>query len=114
MDKYFLAGSSIILSSIAQLLLKKGADLTSKIENGGFISLFLNKFTFIGLCCYGVGALLWIRALSKMNLSVAYPLVSLSYVITTILAYFFLSEKIGSYQIIGLILIIGGTVFITR
>lgn len=114
MNKYIIAFISIFLGAVAQLLLKKGSGAMSGGGVRTIISIFTNKFLFTGLLCYGLSALCWINVLSKMKLSVAYPLVSFGYVLTTLFAFLFLNEEIYMNQIAGLFLIISGIVVITR
>ncbi len=65
-----LALFSILLSASAQLLMKIGMSGPTKG--------LLNPHVIAGLGCYGIGAILWLGALSKIPLSVAYPLVGLA------------------------------------
>lgn len=53
----------------------------------------------IGLTCYGLSMFFWLYVLSQMELSKAYPLVSLGYVITLFLGYWLLGESINNYKI---------------
>lgn len=114
MNKYLIAFFSIFLGSVAQMLLKKGSVEYTKINAKILFSVITNKFLLMGLIFYGLSALLWINVLSRMKLSVAYPLVSFGYILTFIFSYFILHEDIYWNQIVGLILIILGIIFITR
>ncbi|WP_054876119.1 EamA family transporter [Oxobacter pfennigii] len=113
MNKYFIAFLSIFFGAVAQLFLKKGSDVFSKLSLNSFTILFTNKYILTGLFLYGASALLWINVLSKMKLSAAYPLVSFGYVLTFILSYIFLHENISMYQVAGLLLIISGIIVIS-
>jgi len=86
----------------------------SKISINSILGIITNKYLMLGLVFYGVSTILWFNVLSKMKLSVAYPMISMGYVFTTILAFFFLKEEIGLNQIGGLCLIIAGIVWISR
>jgi drug/metabolite transporter (DMT)-like permease len=114
MYKYLTALLSISLGAVAQLLLKVGSDTFNKLSLSSFFSIFTNKYLMLGLLSYGLSAILWINFLSKEKLSVAYPLVSLGYIFTMFLAYFFLHEEIHLNNIIGLAIIIVGIIVITR
>lgn len=65
---------------------------------------------FLGFVIYGVGALVMIMAFKYGELSVLQPMNSMSYVISTILAYFVLNEKISRMRLVGIIIIIIGVV----
>lgn len=103
------------LGAVAQLLLKKAALLgtaTQAIEK--FKQLTATPFLWGGLLCYGLSLVFWLDVLSKLELSRAYPLVSLGYIASLILGYFFLHESITLSKVIGITLIISGVYFIAR
>ncbi len=113
---YLLALISIILGSVAQLLLKVGS--SSLTDAGGVRQTVENLITnpsFLGgVACYGLSLVLWLYVLANMELGKAYPLVSLGYVFAVLLGYLFLHESISPYRITGLILIIAGVIFIAK
>lgn len=115
--QYIAALVSIILGAIAQYFLKMGVNVVS--ENSKSISEIIksgitNLHLWSGLFCYGLSLLLWFYVLSKMELSKAYPLVSLGYVFTLILGYLFLNEAITVTKIAGIALIMVGVIVLTR
>ncbi len=99
---------AVILGSIGQLCFKLG----SASFKGSFldhIMLFMtNKFLISGLTLYGLSTLIYVTTLQKIDLSIAYPVISLSYVLVLILSYFILGENLSLYKIIGSFMIIGG------
>ena len=89
---------TVIVNTGAQILLKLGA--------GGFS---LNIYLLGGLCGYGIGAMLYILVLSKLNLSLTYPLViGLTVIATTFAGAFFLKEQVVSTQWVGIGLMLSG------
>ena len=115
--QYVAALTSIILGAIAQYFLKVGVIAVSeKSKNISEIikSGVTNWHLLSGLFCYGLSLLLWFYVLSKMELSKAYPLVSLGYVFTLILGYWFLNEEITISKIIGITLIMVGVIVLVR
>ncbi|MBE6064345.1 SMR family transporter [Clostridium cochlearium] len=111
--------TSVFLGALGQILVKIGAvNLTLNFSPGQFvpsiISILKNFFVMSGIVSYGTSFLIWIKVLSKVELSYAYPMVSLGYVITTLFAYFFLNENISIQRILGILLIIGGVFLISR
>ncbi len=89
---------SVVLSTIAQVLLKFGAT-----QN------FLNLYLLGGILTYGLGAVSYILALGKLNLSVAYPvLVGLTVVATTMASAIIFREKISTANWLGVGLILSG------
>ena len=82
-----------ILNVTGQLSLKYGM---SKIGNFSvslatlppvFFKAATNLSVLFGLLCYGLGFMVWLIVLSKAEVSYAYPLISLGYVFTAILAW---------------------------
>lgn len=111
--------TSVFLGAIGQILVKVGAvNLSLNFSQGQFIpsiiSILKNFFVMSGIVSYGTSFLIWIKVLSKVELSYAYPMVSLGYVITTLYAYFFLNENISIERVLGIFLIIGGVFLISR
>ncbi len=66
------------------------------------------------MACYAISIGVWLVVLSKLEVSVAYPLLSIGYVITAIVGFFFLGENVTFLRMIGIALICGGLFFITR
>jgi len=109
MTVYYVALGIGILAGIAgQMLLKAGADAPD------FVSQLLRPSTLAGLALYGSAAFLYMIALRKMPVSVAFPSVSLSYAIVAVLGHFLFGEPFGIKQIGGIVLIMGGVVLINQ
>lgn len=109
--KYTLLIINIFLTSIGQLFLKKSSLLTI---NQNIFEKILNPFFLLGLFFYGISTLLWIKILEKIDISIAYPLMAISYIIVTIGANIFFQEGITTSKIIGMIFIILGVYFIAK
>jgi small multidrug resistance pump len=106
---YYVALGIGILAGIAgQMLLKAGADTPD------FVSQLVRPSTLCGLALYGSAAFLYIIALRKIPVSVAFPSVSLSYAIVAVLGHFLFGEPFGIKQIGGIALIMGGVVLINQ
>ena len=112
----------VLLNAVAQLLLKVGATAVGEISlAGGWpvlwrtgASLALQPAIFGGLSCYVVSVLLWIVALSRLEVSVAYPLVSIGYVVNALLAWWLLGENLNAQRWLGITVIILGVVLVAR
>ena len=115
--QYIAALISIILGAVAQYFLKMGVNAVSeKSKSVSEVIKFCitNLYLLSGLFCYGLSLLLWFYVLSKMELSKAYPLVSLGYVFTLILGYCFLNEAMTVTKVTGIALIMVGVIVLTR
>ncbi|MDQ0161900.1 EamA family transporter [Aeribacillus alveayuensis] len=103
-----LANTLILVSG--QFLWKFG------IQKGSFsfkslfsiFQMFLSPYIIGGLFLYGFATVLWLFILSRVPLSVAYPIQSLAYIFAVVGAYFIFNESITIYTILGCIFIMLG------
>ena len=109
-----------VIESFAELFWKKGT-ISTGIDNvtlgniSGFMSSMLTSSGFItGIGLYIVNFFLWVTVLSRVDLSVAFPTGSTSYVIVAVLSMIFLQEQISFYRWSGILFIIVGIWFISR
>jgi small multidrug resistance pump len=101
---YYAALAVAILVGVAgQILLKTGSARTSDV-----MGQFVDPFTMLGLVAYGLGAVFYIAAIKKIPISLAFPSVSLSYVLVAVIAHYAWGEPLGLPQIGGIALIAGG------
>ena len=109
MTVYYVALAIGILAGIAgQMFLKAGADAPD------LLTQFMRPSTIAGLVLYGSAAFLYIIALRKIPVSVAFPSVSLSYAIVAVFGHFIFGEPFGIRQIGGIALIMGGVALINQ
>ncbi len=99
-----LVGS--VIGSLANLLVKMGTNKYS------FWRLWRSSYLWGGLVLYGLSVLMYVFVLRIEELSVVYPLVSMSYIWTTIFSIRYLGEKMNKWKYIGLTGIILGIVLI--
>ncbi|MBN2081579.1 EamA family transporter [bacterium] len=108
---------SIALGASGQLLFKGAArDLPSFGELGLLRlagTMFTTPLILGGFACFFISSVLWIIALRSVNLSVAYPLVSLSYIIIFLGSYLLFNEPLCWRHWAGAALIVGGIILIT-
>ena len=113
--------SGVILNACAQLLLKAGTNAL-----GGAIHLTMSNWfqTFIkvvtqlpilgGLACYGISLVVWIIGLSRTDVTIAYPMLSLGYVVSAFGAWMFLGEAISPQRLVAIGVIVVGVVLLAR
>jgi len=114
---YIVAVISITLSAISQYFFKVGVTAVSQKASGmgEIIKLgMMNFHLWTGFVLYGTSLLMWFYVLSHMELSRAFPLVSIAYVFTLLMGYFFFNEPLTAYKIIGVSLIIAGVFFVSK
>lgn len=113
-----LAG--VLLNACAQLLLKAGTNAVGHIEfSGSGIWAVAPKLIFEphilgGLACYVLSVVIWIGALSRTPVSVAYPMLSIGYIVNALAAWYLFSEVLTPTRIAGIAVIIVGVVLVTR
>ena len=79
-----------------------------------FLKAATNLNVLLGLVCYGLGFLVWLIVLAKAEVSYAYPLISLGYVFTAILARFMFGEAVSFTRIAGILVTCIGVFLIAR
>ena len=92
---YALLLVSIGLGVAGQLLLKHGMSRRPSISLGEIWQVALDFYIISGFLCYGLSVLLYLKALSSLDLSLAYPTVSLGYVVVILLSKLFFDERIS-------------------
>jgi multidrug transporter EmrE-like cation transporter len=109
------------LNAAAQLLLKGATRIAGplvsdagRIEWPNATALLQTPPMWGGLACYGVSLLLWLVALSRLPVSVAYPMLSVGYVVNAAAAAFLYGEALTMQKIIGIALISVGVVVLSR
>jgi small multidrug resistance pump len=108
---YLALFMGIAIAAAGQLLLKTGS-VRSGADVG--VAQFIDPFTVLGLAAYGLAALLYIVAIKKIPISLAYPTAALSYAVVAVAAHFLWHEKFGLPQIAGIVLIWGGILLLYR
>jgi multidrug transporter EmrE-like cation transporter len=112
--------SGVLLNAAAQLALKKGmADIgqfTFSMENiwPVFIKVGANPFILAGLLCYVISVLIWLLVLSRVDVSYAYPLLSVGYIVTALAGWLFFQEDLTIWRWGGIVVICAGVWLITR
>jgi len=110
----------ILLLVTGQTMLKVGLlkiGGTSFLGGGlweNILKLFSTPYIILGFIVYGISAILWLDVLSKLDFSLAFPLVSLTYVFALIIGAFIFHEQVNVTRIMGVVLILGGLFFIIR
>jgi len=115
-----LAVGSVSCNAMAQIALKKTMLSAGPLPSGaanalGFaFSLLLNPWFLAGMTCYALSIGIWLIVLGKTEVSLAYPLLSIGYIITAIIGYYFLGENVNLTRIAGIALICFGIVVVSR
>lgn len=78
------------------------------------LAVFTNKYIILGIMLYAMSVFLWLGAMSSLDVSFMYPLLSLGYIITAVLAFIFIGENITLLRWTGIALVVAGCFLITR
>lgn len=108
---------SIVLTAGGQLFFKKGmmvldhhhqqASLWKLMAYG-----LINEYVLLGFLSFGAGAVLWLGVLAKEEVSYAYPLSGLGYIIVLVGSYLLFHEHLSLSRVVGVLLLLLGLVFI--
>ncbi len=110
----------VLLNAAAQLLLKAGTNAVGRFEftaaNALPVGLKLAAQPGIvaGIACYVVSVVVWIMALSRVEVSVAYPMLSIGYVVNAIAAWYLFGEAVTPMRLAGIGIIILGVFIVAR
>jgi len=111
---------TVMTNAAAQLMLKQGMTSMGSISFEGvnpILKLFqivFNPWVFFGLCTFVISMGSHLFVLSKVELSFAYPFLSLAYVAVAVFAYFLFREDLNAFRIAGIACICAGTVLIAQ
>src|SRR6478609_358756 len=111
---------TVLTNAAAQLMLKRGMTGIGNLDiaNDGLIwtvfRVVFNPFVFAGLCTFVVSMASHLIVLSKVQISYAYPFLSLAYVVVAVYAYFVFQEDLSPARIAGIGFIVVGTIFIAQ
>ena len=105
----------------AQLLLKVGAKSLGALDFsapsallGAALQAALHPAIIAGFACYLVSVFAWIALLTRIEVSVAYPLTALGFLATAVIAWFALGEAVTAQRLIGIVVIIVGVLLVAR
>jgi drug/metabolite transporter (DMT)-like permease len=111
---------AVVGSAAGQVLLKKGmtsmGPLTITLDQIFNIlwRIATNPYVVIGLFIYVCGTVFWLAALSRVDLSFAYPFASLSYIVMIIASWQLFGETITPLRLLGTFAIMAGVLLISR
>jgi multidrug transporter EmrE-like cation transporter len=111
---------AVILASFGQMILKFEMLKIGALDFGVnkildiLITFATKPLIILGLGLYGLSSFFYLVGLSKIDLSVAYPIAALSFVIVVIGSWLIFSEPLNAWRLLGLALIILGVVLLAR
>ncbi len=118
--EFALILAGVLLNAFAQLFLKAGVrnlgHFDFSLQNAWPVATSLaSNFSILGgLTCYVVSVVIWILALSRVEVSMAYPMLSIGYVVNAGLAWFLFGEAVGPQRLMGIAVIIIGVIIVAK
>lgn len=113
---FLLIVVNILLAVVGQTITKIGISKIGAFTNmplkDFIIKAFLSPLVLGGLFLYVISAVVWFMVLSKIDLSIAYPTLSLGYILILFISYFYLGEPLTAIKFFGILLICGGVYLI--
>jgi multidrug transporter EmrE-like cation transporter len=110
----------VLLNAAAQLLLKAGTNAVGKFEFAAAnavpmgLKLAVEPHILGGIACYVISVVVWILALSRVEVSIAYPMLSIGYVVNAVAAYYLFGEAVTATRLVGIGIIILGVFIVAR
>ncbi|WP_250157319.1 EamA family transporter [Tianweitania aestuarii] len=111
---------TVLTNAAAQLMLKHGMMTLGPLSFAGvnplvkILQIVFSPWIFLGLCTFVISMASHLFVLSKVELSFAYPFLSLAYVAVAIFAYFVFHEDLNAWRIAGIAAICVGTILIAQ
>ncbi len=110
----------VLLNAGAQLLLKEGMRRIGYFEFAWAnaipigMQVAANPFVLLGIFAYIVSVGVWLLVLSRVEVSFAYPLLSVGYIVNAIAGYYLFQENLSVSRITGILIIVAGVYLVTR
>lgn len=119
LPSFALILTGVLLNAVAQLALKASVRDHGTIELGrGALPVAMQlagePALWAGLACYGVSVIVWILALSRVDVSIAYPMLSIGYVVNAFAAWALFGEALTPMRLLGIGIIVLGVFVLAR
>lgn len=120
MKQLILLLVTITLNVVGQMMMKRGMSSVGVISGdlatmgNTLMRAFVNPFVVAGVAAYAFSSIFWLVLLSRVDLSYAYPALSLGYVLITLVSAFVLGEQVSALRWAGVFVICLGVIIISR
>jgi multidrug transporter EmrE-like cation transporter len=120
LSAFLLIITGVLLNAVAQLALKASVNDMGAISVSFntaipvFTRLAIEPWLWVGLTCYGISVIVWILALSRVDVSIAYPMLSIGYIVNAVAAWSLFGEVMNTQRVLGIGIIIVGVIVLTR
>jgi multidrug transporter EmrE-like cation transporter len=110
----------VLLNAFAQLLLKAGTNAVGQFEFSAAnivpvgMKLAFEPHIMGGVACYVVSLVVWILGLSRVEVSIAYPMLSVGYVLNAVAAWYLFGESFTAQKLVGIAFIVVGVFLVAK
>ena len=117
---FTLLMTGVLLNAAAQLLLKAGTNAVGQFELSVEnilpvgMKLAFEPHIVAGLACYVVSVAVWIVGLSRVAVSIAYPMLSVGYIVNAVAAWYLFGESLTAQKLVGIAFIVCGVYLVAR
>lgn len=107
---------SVGMGVAGQLLMKQGmlAHPDLRLEAAAIVRAIMEPAVLLGFVCYGIASISWLVVLSRVPLSIAYPMLSLGYAAVALLSWHFFGEALNATKSFGILAILCGIILLSR
>ena len=107
---FLLLICNVLFTVTGQLLLKQGMLRVGRVDELNLVThkltqAFMNPFVIGGIVTYGFTTMIWLVILSRVKLSVAYPIISHGYVMSILFSWIFFKESVPRVRVLGAVII---------
>ena len=117
---FSLIMTGVLLNAGAQLLLKAGTNAVGRFDFSLAnlvpvgMKLAFEPHIVGGLACYVVSVVVWIMGLSRVEVSIAYPMLSVGYILNAVAAWYLFGESMTAQKLVGIAFIVLGVFLVAR
>jgi len=117
---FALIFTGVMLNAAAQILMKAGTNAVGYFEFSSEnilpigMKLASEWHILTALFCYALSVVVWILALSRVPVSIAFPMLSMAYIVNAVAAWYLLGEAFNPTKVLGIGVIILGVIIISR
>lgn len=113
-----VAGQLALKYGVGAASTKSSSKIVSSLDAKSIVTFLAsaaaNKFVLLGFALYLVSALSWLIILTRVDLSLAYPLISISYIIVVVLSKLIFNEPVTAYRLAGTLVVCAGVFLLLR
>ena len=112
--------AGVLLNAAAQLLLKAGTNVLGVLTLARdtwpdtLVQMATQRYFVLGAACYVLSLFVWILGLSRVPVSIAYPLLSLGYILNAVAAHYLFGESVTLLRWLGIGFIVIGVWLVAR